>query len=458
MLGHILISGLVALSALSSVVHSAPSYVRHEDGTVVFTVEHRSEDGNGDVEKRRIWLNQWVGCSSDQQQQITDSWKSMLQMAEQIKGKIDFDEAVARDFLGDSKKNSAQQKVIRGLIEHVTTWQLGGVLDWHLAMYCNDYLKKRADIGAAPGEGCPGKTLPEDYDKCRSKCWQLSNQSNGGVPRWRYRGLAYTENWRSTHIGAMNWCPGWFAQPTCLDAYQRNIKLNTEQRINMVNYQCREQAMVHELFHLDMHSSRVPNAGHVLDRKMHMRDFSGNIVSVLAYGPLYTKVLANWSKDVGRYVATNADNLAFYFLGKWIQETGGFYPEDPRTNDGPQSIPNRRRTRRDVTPDVYDPIQIVDGQVSQGDPNDLVSALGVNSTDEAETEFEYQDDEDDCDDLTGVEDGSVPSVCQPGNDPLDLDGSIPFPPNQAPPGPGPPTETATSPTPGPAVRRGGLTI
>ena len=63
--------------------------------------------------------------------------------------------------------------------------------------------------------------------------------------------------------------------------------------------------MVHEIFHLDAHSSRSSFAGHVYDRTIEISNGSTGFQIVGAYGPLYTKVLANWAKDVGKYVATN---------------------------------------------------------------------------------------------------------------------------------------------------------
>lgn len=79
-----------------------------------------------------------------------------------------------------------------------------------------------------------------------------------------------------------------------------------ENKWNMVNYQCREQLMVHELFHIDANwKHHAPNVGTIMDRTFKIRDYNGNVVVKKAYGPLYTKMLARWSKDVGHYVATN---------------------------------------------------------------------------------------------------------------------------------------------------------
>lgn len=64
---------------------------------------------------------------------------------------------------------------------------------------------------------------------------------------------------------------------------------------------------MHELFHLDANSGHVYKSnGHVYDRKIKIYDqYSGSIKEISAYGPLYTKVLANWVKNVGLYVVTN---------------------------------------------------------------------------------------------------------------------------------------------------------
>ena len=63
--------------------------------------------------------------------------------------------------------------------------------------------------------------------------------------------------------------------------------------------------MVHELFHIDAHSSHSSHLGHVYDRTIEISDGAGNFRNVAAYGPFYTKVLANWATDVGWFVATN---------------------------------------------------------------------------------------------------------------------------------------------------------
>lgn len=66
--------------------------------------------------------------------------------------------------------------------------------------------------------------------------------------------------------------------------------------------------MMHELMHVNAHSQHATGLiEHVLDRKIRIynSDYKEN-QTVKAYGPLYTKVLANWGgKKGGYFVATN---------------------------------------------------------------------------------------------------------------------------------------------------------
>ncbi|KAK0099341.1 hypothetical protein ONS95_006298 [Cadophora gregata] len=49
-----------------------------------------------------------------------------------------------------------------------------------------------------------------------------------------------------------------------------------------------------------------------------------------AYGAPWTKALALWEKDdVGKYVVTNADNLALFSLSTWVDHKNGLYPSWP---------------------------------------------------------------------------------------------------------------------------------
>lgn len=125
---------------------------------------------------------------------------------------------------------------------------------------------------------------------------------------------------------------------------------------------------------------------------------------------------------------TTADNLAFYFLGKWIQVHGGFYPDRPRTNDIPQSAPSTRK--RDVTASPDAPIVIVNGQVGEGNLTDLAEALGADSPADAENMFVYEDPDIDCLDLVGPADNVTTSCYTTDTDTnaaLDLDAGIGYP-------------------------------
>ncbi|RSL77689.1 hypothetical protein CEP51_008828 [Fusarium floridanum] len=234
----------------------------------------------------------------------------------------------------------------------------------------------------------------------------------------------------------MNWYPGWFAQESCNSKASQWSRSLTAGKYHMVNYQCREQSMVHELFHIDANWQRhAPGNGHIMDRNMIIKGETGK---KKVYGPLYTKVLARWAKDdVGHYVATNADNLAYYFLGKWVQEVFGVYPHLPITDqvplkfvqpgkrdDGPVDPPTPPTPPTDNpwdTPEIWDPIRVVDGEVRMGDLNDLADALGVESIEEARTL--YDDDPEACFDFVAQDENDENPVCADSDEGLELDAS-----------------------------------
>ncbi|KAM6514037.1 hypothetical protein FALCPG4_015217 [Fusarium falciforme] len=422
MLGSsLLLAATAALSFLPGLVNAAPAVTieRHENGSVTYGMDYTDDDGN--VLGKRMVYFEFEGCDGQQTDDIYNAWKSMLEMAELIKDKVNFNERVAIDYLGPPSRNKDHQEIFKGqtrapskcrlgclllldLIKSVATWRLGSGLDWRLLMTCND------PIRMSGGEAlCPHGTSREDYYKCNSRCWD--SESYGKVVYWKPRAVAYTKNRDEDRGDYINWCPEWFNRRPCDErASKFSTYYDETQRYNMVNYECREQAMVHELFHIDKNrEANVPDlTSRIKDRSFKLRG------SKSAYGPLYTKVLARYSRgNVGFYVATNADNLAFYFLGKWIQERYGIYPHKPVTNEEPEQM--KKRAKRDDpatdepydTPDIWDPIRVVDGQVTMGDLNDLAVALGAETREEAKTLYDY--DPDACLDLVG--DGEGEAVC-----------------------------------------------
>jgi len=162
-----------------------------------------------------------------------------------------------------------------------------------------------------------------------------------------------------------------------------------------------------------------------------------------------------------------ADNLAFYFLGKWILETAGYYPFLPGTNDRPIESPqttdphikSQGTTEVDLppdtappdqgeenldrapavidTPDKWDPIVIIDGKVATGDINDLAKALGLGyDTAKVNSTFVFADPELDCLDLAApAADGTRGCYSRDDdkNTEIELDASIGFPPHVPPP-------------------------
>ncbi|KAG8630055.1 hypothetical protein KVT40_001674, partial [Elsinoe batatas] len=85
--------------------------------------------------------------------------------------------------------------------------------------------------------------------------------------------------------------------------------------------------------------NKVGDQGPIFDLAIPVKTFSGR-VNIPAYGPANTKVLAAYdSFDVGKYVITNADNLAQYWLARWVTQKIGAYPQDPRNGLQPIGDP-----------------------------------------------------------------------------------------------------------------------
>jgi hypothetical protein len=169
---------------------------------------------------------------------------------------------------------------------------------------------------------------------------------NGGcsTPQFPKQTAAYTlqENSALSKYPIITFCPIFFDQlKTCQDRVNRygNSPL-PKFKLDLTNYQCQGYAALHEIFHLDW-ESRVGGQGHIADKAMPIKsEYDGNIVNVKVYGPEFTKILAQYdSNDVGKFVSTNADNLAQYSLARWVTKKIGAYPHSPRSGLQPAGDP-----------------------------------------------------------------------------------------------------------------------
>ncbi|WAO94379.1 Hypothetical protein NCS54_01196000 [Fusarium falciforme] len=437
MLGNcLLLAATAAISFLPSLVHAAPAPIveRREDGSVAIGIEHTDDNGNV-LGKRNVVLQDFIGCG-DWKEDIIAAWESMLSMGALIKDKMDFNEPVAKDYLGDPSRNKGSQDAIKKLIQSVVTWRLGeGVLDWKLQMRCDDINRKIAAIGATFPQGCPtnpgAREDKDQYYKCESACWKY-RQFGGG---WVHNAMAYTQGrGNGKNVGYINLCPGWFKLRTCGDAASAySIHPDPDYKYNIINYLCREQALVHELFHIDANwKQHVPGHGHIGDTQIQILVQDKYYDRRDAYG-VYAKLMATSAgkkHDVGRLVSTNADNLALYFLGKWVQQKYGVYPNQPfPTVKLVGIVEGKNRKKRDDasidetydTPDVWDPFVAVDGNVGLGDLNDLAVALGVESKEEAKTLYSDDDDTGTCLDFEAQDGDDEIPVCSDRGEVVELE-------------------------------------
>ncbi|PVH93470.1 hypothetical protein DM02DRAFT_733103 [Periconia macrospinosa] len=459
-----------AIALLPYVTVAAPMDQTLTDGSVLIT------NGQHGLEKRAVFLTKFSGCDPGQKDNITDAWRNMVDMAEKIKSKIDFKEQVARDFFGDPKLNEKHQNDITLLIQGVTGWHFGAVFPWTLEISCDDpdrreFIASLKRNGGDEASACPRNTSPADYYKCQSRCFNSILNKDGSVRNWVYRATAYTTNAErgTAPVAYINLCPQFFTLRSIYEAFDKYSQRGVA-KYELRNYISRESVLMHELMHVDKHAGPATNnrIWHIADRKMRVwNEEYKRIDTIKAYGPLWTKVLANFgTKQIGWLTATNADNLALYFLAKWVKVRGGYYPDEPRTygqkpRGSPQLTnpianvpegalppdaaapgkdekePDKNRVPTAVnTPNEWDPITIKDGKVSTGDLNDLAPALGLADPDmqEVESKFAFQDPNLDCADLIQ---GDAPdnkrcySRDDDKNEAIDLDASVGFPPPES---------------------------
>ncbi|KAL5325966.1 hypothetical protein ACEPPN_007102 [Leptodophora sp. 'Broadleaf-Isolate-01'] len=169
--------------------------------------------------------------------------------------------------------------------------------------------------------------------------------------------------------------------PTCKKSMKDwGSARNTNPKEGLINYQCQGHTVLHELFHLDS-LSKVATTGHITDRKIRYKDYKdykNDTGYRRAYGPEDVKLLASWANsEVGKYMVTNADNIAQYSLAKWIQKKTGLYPRHPARDRSriPQDPPDSLQVDEvAASPEVVDPLD--DSLVEPPEICDDVDAAG----------------------------------------------------------------------------------
>lgn len=79
--------------------------------TFISLIAHAiSDDFTVQAEK----LEDWVGCTATQEQEVRDAWDSAIDIAYVSSGKLDWTFHAARDFLGNEEKNKDYQSTIKG--------------------------------------------------------------------------------------------------------------------------------------------------------------------------------------------------------------------------------------------------------------------------------------------------------------------------------------------------------
>lgn len=88
----------------------------------------------------------------------------------------------------------------------------------------------------------------------------------------------------------------------------------------------------HELMHIDW-VSKARSYGsnpHITDMSVEFLNIDGTAEQGKAYSALWTKILARYPAESGKYVWQNANNLALYVLAVYVQsKLGNTYPHLP---------------------------------------------------------------------------------------------------------------------------------
>lgn len=148
-------------------------------------------------------------------------------------------------------------------------------------------------------------------------------------------------------------------------------------RDNMANWDNQARVFLHEMTHLEyfINAPRISPLVHDLEIEYTDR---GQRQWFTAYGPANAKILRNWvdpdPQYSGYFTQRNADNYAWYAMGRWILQQTNEYPSRPRLSRRVLSEPRDANTHEEPQNNGGSTPQGTSGleeHINAGDPNEV---------------------------------------------------------------------------------------
>ncbi|KAL8806443.1 MAG: hypothetical protein Q9182_001358 [Xanthomendoza sp. 2 TL-2023] len=234
------------------------------------------------------WLYGYDGCHAKSpnykgniDEAYYDQW--LMTNTHGVASDINWNEAAALEFLGPPGINGPRQSQIQAVLANIATviYSYKDPAEHYIHVRCDD-----------PSREC---SQPSGNDPCNP-----DPPAPTGAPR--PEPAAYALNNGGDGYPMINFCDAFFGQRSLSNAIAYGTGLAALEKLRLSHYDNRGKS-----------KSRVRVS-----------------VKKGAYGPLWTKVLARYSNDVGYYIQRNADNYAWYTFAKYLMtKNGNIYPHLP---------------------------------------------------------------------------------------------------------------------------------
>ncbi|KAL8819357.1 MAG: hypothetical protein Q9223_002193 [Gallowayella weberi] len=260
------------------------------------------------------WLYGYDGChakspnyKSNIDEAYYDQW--LMTNTHGVASDIDWNAAVrqqptaaekpmaALEFLGPPGINGPRQSQIQAVLANIATviYSYKDPAEHYIHVRCDD-----------PKQEC---SQPPGNDPCNPDAPAPTGSSGPEA-------AAYALNDGGDGYPMINFCDAFFRQRSLSNAIAYGTGLSPLEKLPL--------SFFHELTHLDLAANSPSPNPRITDYVIGVKDEkSGRTVKKGAYGPLWTKVLARYSNDVGYYVQRSADNYAWYTFAKYLMTKNG---------------------------------------------------------------------------------------------------------------------------------------
>ncbi|KAL8810681.1 MAG: hypothetical protein Q9200_002379 [Gallowayella weberi] len=248
------------------------------------------------------WLYGYDGChakspnyKSNIDEAYYDQW--LMTNTHGVASDIDWNAAAALEFLGPPGINGPRQSQIQAVLANIATviYSYKDPAEHYIHVRCDD-----------PKQEC---SQPPGNDPCNPDAPAPTGSSGPEA-------AAYALNDGGDGYPMINFCDAFFRQRSLSNAIAYGTGLSPLEKLPL--------SFFHELTHLDLAANSPSPNPRITDYVIGVKDEkSGRTVKKGAYGPLWTKVLARYSNDVGYYVQRSADNYAWYTFAKYLMTKNG---------------------------------------------------------------------------------------------------------------------------------------